>query len=1459
MACRTADDNVFRQRICMSIAAIAIRAITGVWHSFWHDIVSVFERGFGQGASENQHNSSPTSNLSHGASPLFSRPPMSSHLYHARITCLTILGAMPGEFEKAVFSSDRASAVTDALRVGAPNLLQMVLLSLKYEEEKGHQALGGAGMRFPHLHRSGSAPSALAHARSSASTSSMSSPSRSISWNARAFNNISLQALKKSSLEALRLWVTSPVLSSPSTSTTATLRNMIQSRMELLPLIFDAMKTPKLSSEAGETLLALFTCRSLDLSSFSSSANSFQSYGYPSSTSFSADGSLNAGHGLGGGNSSNAANSAFSSCFTTASKMAQTSVQQEDPNFISEIISQLLSLVDSYRDAVLPLQLEKEQGASIASNGGAGYEDWDESIGMCRAIVLLFVGFGEANVSLISTSLNVPLVRDFLEVLLEMTQNPILDIAELGMQFWNALEYNLCGNTEFVPLFSQLLKNTLQTCEFPIASVDDTQALLGNESDDEEMYHWRILRESAVQTLRACYAVIGDQFLDSLQEIINRGSNTTQQSQDSKMISSTSSLQNSQGFHADRTHQNDSSQQQTMLSFNYDEPQWRGLELVFYAASTVNLHVPRDAHFISNLFQIAFSLPIDLFQQTSTNTAKSKLRGDHWGHLEGGTHGLFSNVNSSVNTATNPSLASSPTSNLGSALSTQGSPRTSIWGQGSERTISLHDRHLPPLLLITIVRFIGEYRHWIMQQDEPLRILEPALLATLQWSTAPNSEFSFSSAIAFKELCLSSGTHLTPHLFSICEKYASYYAHARAEDRVVLSTGLVFLLRKLESNDEMVGALQYIWDPTITQIKFLLESFATIAQNERAGDSNSLNSAPGAPSNHSQSISSSSASSNSAIHNTSSRDGLGSLMGVLANLNSASKKANFAASRLACTELLCAELDVLSTCFSFDVAGTGLVLNGLGSEGGAGTRSSSPPLGYAASPSYYYGSLSSASGGQSGHPLVNALKERDYAVWTLLDQIGCGSWWPHNHAEDLESLEHTHRSHNGHANGQGLENGDGAQIFARSPPAPVVDRLCVLYSNLMRSCQEAYEPLLQTTLERLLNLFLKTNNSSALEALSTATKLFGTHHEYLFSFSRMMLEVSQAVYRAGNARNAEQLLCDYFGLCSTVLGTNPDILVANSGSAAADEVLNSLIQVCLQTLTSSDDTEMIFASLTVLDKLLFGRHVMERDAWKSFAAMTVDHMGEEIMESLLKCGVNATHRKAVLILCTVLHKLIQTHASFANVTLEKLFARDALPGNLSATNDDERARIIHIFLNLRSSIQFRQFFSDFIDVANQRAELDVFNAYEQAIINPNPATINGGNAGGNNSVQNAIPSSPLLHNLSPTLSARSSNPKRNSSHFLRSEQHQQQYLDGSGSSSGDSSGSSGNSSLSTILGHHPHSSGFAHMNTGRPSLNSEHTLHNHPVFVGAQHSDAFSQPSLAIESIAHVHSTPHII
>lgn len=1077
-ACRAIDDNAFRLRICMSVAAIAIRTISEVWTTFWQDLAGVFERGL-----DPNYPASTSPPLS--SSGAHYRPTLSPHLYYARLAVMNVVGSLPSELERFISTPDRLAVIHDAIRCGTPHMLQMVQEVLDYEEEKPPTPT-----RSGHMPRSGSAPPTLF------GTSGFQfggNPNRSSTWTPKSIA-VSVIGLKRTALEVLRFWVTSAALCNPSLSSTATLRQMIYERAGLLPMLFESLKRAKLSNEAGEILLALFSSRtqSESLSNPAGSAN----------TSFG---------------------------FTSASRMTQTSVQQEEPTFISEVLSQLLSLVDCYRAATEPLRNEQGMGAPSAY-------DWDEQFTMCRAIVLLFVGFGEANVTLIAGSLSVPLVHDYLDMLLEMTTHPILDVAELGMQFWNALEYNLFGNSDFVPLYTQLLKNVLHTAIFPSVSGDDAQALLGYESDEEDLYHWRILRESAVQTLRACYSVIGDQFLDTLQELVNSaGRNGT-----------------------------------------YDETQWRVLELAYYAATTVNLHVPKEAPVINGLFQIAFSLPIDLTQQTRTShSSKSKTRDSSEFAPYGSSRDSFGHSDSAASSHYT-SIPNSPGSTLGSVLSTPGSPRTSLWGGSEQRPISNHDKSIPPLLLISIARFVGEYRHWITQQDEPLPILETAIITALQWSTAPNSEFSFSAAIAFKEICLSSNSLLTPHLYSMCEKYATYYTHVRPEDRVVIATGLIFLLGKLESMEEMIGALQFLWSPTVGHIKQLIETPATDY------------------------------------------------------------------SRL--VEPICAELDVLVECFrcshdwsSFRVPSTGII---------------SVP----------------------GHPLIHALQGGDNLVWNLLESVG--------------------------------------SLWAEDTPMPVTDRLCATYSNLMQSCEESYEPLLPVTLERVWNLFSNSGSPEALDALTTSITHFGTNHEHLYLFSKMILDVSHEVHRAGNP----EILVSYFRLCSTVIATNPDIFVQSNGA----EVLNSLIQVCLQA-TTQEDMAILFSALTVLDRLLFGRHTTEREAWKSFVDQTIDQLGLGIFEPLFKCAVHSTHRKSNLLLSTMIHHLLQSHPSTAKTALEHILSRDTLPGNLSFT-PDERDRIIHIFLHLRSPILFRQFFADFADVANRRAELDVFNAYEIALAQESPTS-----------------------------------------------------------------------------------------------------------------------------------------
>jgi hypothetical protein len=1082
LACRFLDDTIFQLRLSMALAAIAVRTVDTVWYTFWQDMSEVFAKGIQSGDAPG----SPTPFSGSSSTRSWFTP----SIYAAKLAVLGVLSALPIELEKCVCGAEGSAGAQNALKSGIPVILEIVQEVLKYPCETETTKTTNFG-------RSGSAPPGVFHSGSPISSSGFSTPtvSRSVP-SRRNVGILNTWTLKKSALEALHFWVTSASLSSLCPSTGMTLRTMIHTRSDLLTLLFESVKIPRLTGESGEILLALFTRRSLNE----------------------------------GGGGLTQQQGALSSAFTSASRLAQTSLQTEDSGFVQNVVSQLLGLVDCYRSATQPFMAKEKEHFSLSQLA----LELEEESKLCKAIVLLFVGFGESNGSLFSDALSVPLLHDFLEILLEMTSHPLLDIAELAMQFWNVLEYHICGNPDFGPLFDQLLRNTLNTCIFPSYG----QGLLAVGADDEweaseECYQFKNVRESAIQTLRSCYSVMGDQFLEVVQNLVDRAGHNG----------------------------------------SYDAEQWRNLELAFFAATTVNLHVPANAPLISQLFRIGFSLPVDLSQQTRTQPHKSPNNFGRAEDVEMGVHGV--------------GYGYSPTSSS-YTVSADASPRNTN-GSNGEKQASAHDLHFPPFLLNSIVRFVGEYRMWIVQAEDPLELLEPALFLCLDWATAPNSDLAFSASISFKELCFSSASHLVPHLSALAERYAAQYSHIRGEDRVTIATGLTAVLRQFESVEEMVNAIQYLWDPTISSIRSLLEL--------TEGDNASL------------------------------------------PLESA----------------LCTEMEILSAFFSLNTfSGRSLLQASV------------------SCPSQFieYGTPTSTGVNQSSHPLVVALQAAQNPIFQILDH--------------LTSISHALRSHAIH------------------------EQISMLYSILMASCQEAFEPLLEGTLERLLELFLKQARPTCLQAMSTAVNHFGTDANHLLSFSKLILEVSQAVYQAENQENFD-LLCSYFELCSAILSSNPDILVQTNGA----EVLNSLIRNCIQT-TLMGDTTLLIAGLTVLDKLMFGRHVLERESWKQFTTSTVEQLGEIILEHLLKSALNTSHHKTHQILATVLHKLVQTHAPYAKQALAQVLAQESLPGNLTAlTTAEERERIVNIFLNLRSSIHFRQFFTDFINVANRRAEISLLNSYDQ--------------------------------------------------------------------------------------------------------------------------------------------------
>jgi len=1066
--CRLLDDTVFQLRISMSVAAIAVRTVDTVWFSFWQDMLGVFEKGFtGYTSSSSQVSSPGAPSTSFGMNP---------SLLGSKMAILQILSLLPGELESLTSGTEQVSSVQAALKSGIPWLLQMVQEVLKHNPEK-------ETTKTSSFTRSGSAPPSLFHSPSSSPSRGFGSPTMGrASFLKRSVAPPNMGALKKAALEVLHFWVASSGLSSVCPSSGASLRTMIHSRSELLPLLFESVKQPRLSSEAGEILLLLFTRRSM-------------------------------------GDGMAPTNGGLSSAFTSASRLTQTSLQTEDSTFISSVISQLLGLADCYREALQPFLKEKDMMSpyQLAS-------EYEENAKLCKAIVLLFVGVGESNGSLLINASSSPLLREYLEMVLEMTAHPLLDIAELAMQFWNVLEYHICGNPDFAPLYEQLLKNTLNTCMFPLVGTD--VGLDDDWQDSEELRQYNNVCESAVTTLRACYSVMGDQFLQPIQELVNMAG------------------------------QNGS----------YDSNHWKSLALAYFATTAVNLHVPANAPLISQLFRIAFTLGVDLSQQTRTHQHKSP-------------HNTNLDLGSFSQSAAGYSPASSSYTCSG-----EDSPHNTT-GSGGDRLVSFHDLHFPPFLLVTIARFIGEYRMWIMQSDESLSLLESALFMSLEWSTAPNSELAFSASISFKDLCCTSANSIVPLLFALSERYATHYTHIRSEDRGTLAAALTSILRHLESVDEMVNALQYLWEPTMSALKGLLEHV----------------------------------------------DGESIPLGLEA--------------------AICAEFDVLSTFFTLNTVNQRSLLH----------ASISCPSQF-----IEYGSATSTGVNQSGHPIVVALLHRSELLQIL---------------HSLCFMETSMRLYG------------------------VQEKVCGLYSSLMASCQESFQPLLIDTMEKLEDLFVKQNHPASLQAMAVAVNHFGNDANHLLSFSKMILSVSQAVYRSENQDNSD-LYCAYFELCSSILSANPDILVQSNGA----EVLNSLIRVCMQT-TLLGDTTLMISGLALLDKLMFGRHVMDHDSWKQFVTSTVEQLGDVILEHLLKCAINTSHHKTLQVLAVVMHKLIQTHNPYAKLALTHIFSQDTLPGNLNFT-PDEIERIVSIFLNLRSSIHFRQFLSDFINVANRRAEIGIFNSYD---------------------------------------------------------------------------------------------------------------------------------------------------
>lgn len=570
---------------------------------------------------------------------------------------------------------------------------------------------------------------------------------------------------------------------------------------------------------------------------------------------------------------------------------------------------------------------------------------------------------------------------------------------------------------------------------------------------------------------------------------------------------------------------------------------------------------------------------------TSDNFASSHLDDSHMGlllppsRLSGSGHGL------------SPSSSSY-------TLSGNTSPAASTYaGQASS-----HELQLPPLLLISVARFIGEYRFWITQQEDPMQLLEPALCTCLHWAASPNSELAFAAAVAFKDLCVSSASLLVPYLSNILDNYIEHYASFRSEDKVTLTAGFVAIIRNASENPELVSAaLQCMWAPCVTHLRNLVDiELLQRSQKEIA-----------------------------------------SLAGAMS-----------------------AEIEALAAVFSL-----------------AHPMPSTAPLlprdeTYGSSPGSSLGSHHGA-----GHPLVSALTSQDSAaaLWSLLDTIG--------------------------------------QVWVSAPSTStsdaVLERLCFLYTNLLESCQEDLEPLLPALVERTAFVFQKRLLPGCLSTLSLAIRYFGKQSDYLMSFSKLLFDISQTVYHQEEKAQDDDgaLLCGYFELCSTCLDVNPGILVTSNGV----ELISALVNICLQAVSSADP-QVAIAALQVFDRLLFGRHTQELEAWGQFVANTVDEMGGTILNTLIRSLVSTTHHKARQLLTVVLHRLIQGFTPYARQALSVILSQEGFGGFL--VTPDERERVISIFVNLGSSLLFRQFLTDFTEVVNHRAGLDVFNTYEHQLNQP---------------------------------------------------------------------------------------------------------------------------------------------
>ena len=1133
IACHTIDDSVFQDRLCICIAAIAVRTINHIWHSFWQDLIGVFEvglDGFTLGAS--------SITASSRQSSMGGKIGISSTIFHSRMSAIAIIASLPGELEKSVFNAERMTSATQALQAGIPAILQLIQEVLETTENDVHSPRSIQAQ----FGRSGSAPPGLLGPSSSSGTfaAAPSTPltARNSAWSRPSLPTINISAMKRAALLAWQSWVQASNSASSSIPTLGiTLRSLMNSRSELLPLLFEALKTPRLSAEAGEILLAILTRRTAS---------------DPTSTS-SSSGSL-------------------SSAFTTASRLAQTSLQQQEPIVISNVLSQLLGLIDSYREATSTISNERGDSLAIGS-------DCEDEIKLCRAIVLLFVGVGEANVSLMVSSLNEPLVREFLEILLEMTSHPHLDIAELAMQFWNALEYNIYGNTDFSAYYEQLLSIVLRQCTHPVA---DSSYLLATDGFDDVDPDWlanfTIFRESAIQTFRSCYAVVGDQCMSILQELVN----------------------------------------QAGQSGTYDANQWRSLELAYFAATAVNLHVPSSAPLVLQLMQIAFSLHVDITQQT--RTVSSKYNNHRHSYAGGGEeHGHFANSRRSNDSAQSTGSSNSSSYTISNSTTTpqHASPTTA--------RATDYDVHFPPLLLVSVARFLGEYRFWLTQQEEPLELLEPALCTVLNWAASPNSELAFSASISFKDLCVTSASMLVPYLPGIMEQYVSRYAELRSEDRITITTGLVCILASVSNNEDVVAALQYLWGPCTSQLKSLIETDL------------------------------------SSTHTSEIMECSASLAAELESLTAICTLSPISASSS-------------SSSVSPSSSPSHLHMSGLHPLATPLRKAPSSPRDHHHHHHELISPLVSARMTHRQHPIINALQSPDesnsHSIWSLLEQIGL--------------------------------------IWISAPTISVIQNLLALYTQLIQSGQEAFEPLLPDLIERCSNLFQRRPLPQCLAPLSVSIQHFGRDPTLLYTFSKLLLDISQAVYHQEEDKKPDELaelLVAYFELCSMVIDVNPDVLVHGQDL----ELLTALIQVCLQTM-SSDDPGLQTSALTVLDRLLFGRHTLERDAWRQFVGNTVENLGGEMMNTLVRCVVETTHQKARSALASVLHKLIQGYSTGSKMALIQILSQEDSPGQLFSA--DEKERIVNIFMSLGSSMMFRRFLNDFTDVANRRAELDVFNTYE---------------------------------------------------------------------------------------------------------------------------------------------------